>query len=177
MVFEPGSTLTDVALSTGLLIGRVVFQAERAVAQLVAAGSAPVVADAIIWDTIILDLLAGWAAGTPTRYTPTVAGWYEVSGGVGWASSSNQDVRGSSWALNGNTAGSGYRTVFGGRESGSSNATVLPAQTTVVPCNGTSDFIELVPIQDSGGSLNTNTGSGLRPNMIVKYAGPAGTAL
>lgn len=177
MVFEPGSTLTDVSLAVGNLIGRVVFAAARAAAQSISSTATPSSGNALSWDTIPLDILVGWSGANPTRYTPTVAGWYEVSGGVGFVSSTAGTLRGGSWAKSGAAAGLGHRSVVVTNATIANNSIVIPMQATSIECNGTTDYLELWAIQGSGGGLNTNASDGLRPNMIVTYKGPPGTNL
>lgn len=154
------------------LIGRVVFKATRTTTQAITTGTVGVAANALSWDQIDLDLLGGWSAGNPTRYTPPVAGWYTFDGGTAFnATATSGTMRGCSWLKN------GALLVGGNNRSQCDGAfpnTVIGADARqfAEEFNGTSDYIELAPFQDIGVNLGTATGS-LSSNIIVVYGGPS----
>jgi hypothetical protein len=171
--FLPGNRLTEERLNTGQMIGRLVLQLHQTVAQSISQQTTtPVVADALVWDTADLDLLGGWNSGVnPSRYTPTAAGWYELSGAVGYASSSGGTRRGGAWWLNGSLLASG-RTVVVTNSTVVSAQPTIPMRTVSVLLNGTTDYVELGGWQSSGGALNTATTASLRSSVGIKYVGP-----
>lgn len=120
---------------------------------------------ALTWPTPEFDLLTGWVVGQPTRYTPNVPGWYEVSGGIGYASNAT-GYRASLVAKNGTTV-TGSPIVL--PQSGTN--TVVPVRNTPVYCNGSSDYLTVCAYQNSGSAINTNASGGNHPSMTVTYLG------
>jgi hypothetical protein len=107
------------------------------------------VTTAMTWPTPAVDTYSGWASGTPTRYTPQVQGYYLAVGNVGFAANAT-GARSAQVAKNGATvanevslasAGSVFNTIVG--------------VTSLVFCNGTTDYLELNADQNSGGPINT----------------------
>jgi hypothetical protein len=79
------------------------------------------------------------------RFTPTEAGYYQISGGVQTAS-------------NGGTMALVYKNgseYARGSFPNSATVGVAGSISTLVYMNGTSDYVELYGFQSSGGSLNT----------------------
>lgn len=121
----------------------------------------------ITWNAIEHDKLGVMTAGAGS-YAPNVPGWYEFTGGVGFASSS-AGIRNIFWYQAGSAAdGSGATT----------NALTSPLATDVVArpfttfLNGASG-VALQAYQNSGGTLSTG-GSGTHMcSMTVKYLGPS----
>lgn len=168
MTNEPGSTITDVSLELNALVGRMVAWLWREAAQSISSNGTPQAANALSWDAVQLDLLGGWSAGQPTRYTPTVAGYYLPMGWVGFASSAGGEIRGSQWFLNGSAATPGQARIAATLATGTGGGPVRPRP---FPMNGTTDFIELIAVHNAGSNLNTATGSN-HPDMVVLYVGP-----
>lgn len=84
-IFYPGATPSIAADLNGKirdpltnLLGKTMFRARKTNAQVVAESTHQFVS----WNTIDEDPSTGWSAGTPTRYTAPVAGWYLVIGTV-----------------------------------------------------------------------------------------------
>lgn len=168
MVFEPGTTLTDVALQTGTSLGRLVAWLAREAAQSISTNGTPQAANALSWDAVYLDVWSGWSGATPTRYTATVAGYYLLLGHVGIAGDTTGTIRGSAWFVNGTAATPGQHRTAATPSSATSGAPVRPRP---VLLNGTTDYVELVPVHNANSSLNTSTGSN-HPDMSVYYVGP-----
>ncbi|MFM9634389.1 hypothetical protein ACKI10_43410 [Streptomyces galilaeus] len=151
------------------LIGRTVFAATRSISQTIPTG-AEVAANAISWDVIDLDVLGGWTAGQPTRYTITRSGWWVLKGSVAFNSSTAGTYRDCCWFING-----GLPT--GGR-SRALVSTAIAAVSLTVPARSrpmllaVGDYVQLVPSHNVGADLGTATGS-LRPDVSLTYAGPA----
>lgn len=170
-IVRPGQTGTDAVFNGGFMIGRLVFFATRDTTQSISSGLVPDTANALRWETVSLDLLDGWDAGTPNRYRPTIPGWYRCEGAAGLAANTTGGIRGIGWLRNGSLpAASGARPQVA---SGYSNATVtVDARALPLLFNGSTDYLELAPFQNSGAALDTATGS-IRPYVAVYYAGPA----
>jgi hypothetical protein len=105
---------------------------------------------AVTWPTPTVDTYSGWASGTPTRYTPQVAGYYLCIGNLGFAATSAVGARDAQIEKNGTTV----VNEVGVGNAGTSYSTVIGV-VSMVFCNGTSDYIELYANQNSGGALAT----------------------
>jgi hypothetical protein len=171
----PGQRLTANRLNSALLIGRLVFSAYRDVGQSISNTTVGETVNALSWDNVAYDVLGGWSAATPTRYRPPIAGWYRVTGtaSLQGATGGNPVLRGASWRLNGGlppaaTTRPWISTV------GTIPDTYLAFAAPDLPlqCNGSTDYIELCPFQNSGGAVSTATGS-TRPSISIYYAAPA----
>lgn len=105
-------------------------------------------------DTEVLDADGGHSTVTNTsRYTPTVPGLYLVFGSVGWPSTTAGDRR-LQIALNGGGV------IGSGAAFDPSNAVTSGMQTSgFVTCNGSTDYIEVMAAQASGGPLSTSAGA------------------
>lgn len=163
MVYKPGQTLTDAALNAGDE-NKVVFIALRAVAQAQGNG----VDTPLSWDTVTLDTLTGWAVGTPTRYTPSVPGWYKVSAKGSWATASSTSYRHCAVAKN-------AVIVPGGRAMltsawGAAIGMTMTSPTIAVACNGSTDYIEIHTGHNHGSAVNTDVGVAA-PIVTITYGG------
>jgi hypothetical protein len=168
-VLLPGQRLTGDRFNAAAAIGRLVFFAARDAAQSIADSTVGTTANALSWDNVILDLLGGWSAGSPTRYTPTEAGWYQLTGEAGFAGSASGARRGSSWLVNGALPVAATSVTHANTPT---NQTLsVPARNLPTDLDGSSDYVELSPFQNTGGALNTGTGS-LRCHIAIYYAGP-----
>jgi hypothetical protein len=102
----------------------------------------------VLFDTENFDTNNNFAS---SRFTPTVAGYYQISAGVSQAGTliANNNVLGihknGTWSVVGSTAGassnSGYWSVSG-----------------LLYMNGSTDYVEIYLYQNSGGTITTNTG-------------------
>lgn len=86
-----------------------------------------------------------------SRFTPTVAGYYQINGAIQISSAAQGLLisvykNGSEWK----------RGVWFGNASSIGNQSTV---STIVYCNGSTDYIEIYGYQASGVSDNTNTGS------------------
>ena len=89
---------------------------------------------------------------TNYRFTPTVAGYYQVNGAMGLGTAVNN----CQLAIYKN--GSNYK---GGNESGSVNLSAYAVTVnSLVYLNGSTDYIELYGYQGSGSTINTSAGIG-----------------
>ena len=146
------------------LPGTLVGNLKQTVAQNIAGDTTNV---AITFQSVELDLLAGYAAGTPSRYTPTVPGWYAVTGGVSF--STNATGYRAGCARKNGAVVTGSSAIVG--PSGSN--TVVALRETPVYCNGTTDYLEVGGFQSSGAIIATNLSFSNGPSMTVKYLGVA----
>lgn len=134
----------------------------RAIAQSIS--NAAVTPDAISWDTVTKDSAGGFAAGNPTRYTAQRAGWYQLSGGVGFAANAT-GIRTAQFTKNG-TSIVGTQTKLLAVSGGI--VTAVPAWTVQVEL-AIGDYVELRAFQNSGAGLNTSTETENRPTMHVRW--------
>jgi hypothetical protein len=164
----PGKRATADLINAIAAIGRTMFVAFRDASQSISDGTNPDAANAISWDNIESDLLGGWSASQPTRWTPPIAGRYMLTGGVAFMASTAGTTRGASWLVNGSVvAGSTARPVI----SVSNEVCTAEARSLPVELDG-DDYVQLVAIQETGGALNTATASN-RPFISVTYVGPS----
>jgi hypothetical protein len=99
-----------------------------------------------------------------SRITPTIPGRYLVAGVANWAVST-AGARNSIVRLNGSATVSGSSVTV--PAAGSAFATGVPTGTVTVFLNGSTDYVELVVDQNSGGNLNTIAGnSGLMVQWV-----------
>lgn len=90
-------------------------------------------------------------ASNPSRVTPTVAGYYRFTGTV-WFATATTPVRTSiQWRVNSSAGATGpvIEDAFNGRQHSS------PMSTAIIAFNGTTDYVELMALQDSSGNINT----------------------
>lgn len=170
MTYEPyyaGQRLTTSLLNESDRIGRPIFKATRDAAQSISSNATAQAANAISWDNVMVDLMGGWSAGNPTRWTAPKACYVTLLGGVGFASSAAGTVRGASWFLNGAAFLASGATPIANVPA----AVVATADARALPVLlAAGDYIELIPVQNSGAALNTATPNG-RPYAAILYGG------
>lgn len=168
-----GSTTWETVASTALAPGTVVAVLRRNTTVSLTSTTSSATSTAIPWNVEDLDKLNCWSSGTnPTRYTPNLAGWYTFTGMVSFAAATGGTVRGTAWRKNGAAFdGNVSRAhVFPTGTFGGVTATAN-AMTVTLNMNGTTDYVELAGLQDSGAALDTSTG-GFDPRFTAVYAGP-----
>lgn len=170
--FRPGNRLTEERLNQGMLIGRLVARLHRQTAQSISSSAAPQVADAIVWEERELDLLNGWDDSVnPSQFVPTVPGWYEFTGLIGYTSDTG-NRRGAMFAVNGSLTGiTGAHVTIAPSGGFQSVISGIPAATATVFMNGSTDYVQLLGHQSTGDPLNTSTTTRFMPTMSVKYVG------
>jgi hypothetical protein len=112
-------------------------------------------------DTTVIDTDGGHSnTVNPSRYTATVPGNYLVIGTSAWAAS-NAGYRRTRIALNGNAQH--------GATGFDQNQVVTSAGLAIslLPMNGTTDYVEVQGAQNSGGALNTVSASDFCPSLVV----------
>ncbi len=87
-----------------------------------------------------------------TRVTPTRAGWYRFNGAV-WFEALSTPVK---TAATFRKSGTLLAPINEDAASVRAHARLV---SMLISCNGTTDYVELVGLQDSAGTDNTNTGS------------------
>lgn len=113
---------------------------------------------AIAFDTAVIDRQGGWTSSpNPSRFKPTLAGWYEVSGMVGYASDATPSgTKRARWFFNGATIDGGFVQNYASLNTLSSQ---LVAPSIPIQFNGTTDYVELMARQSSGAAMDTTIGS------------------
>ena len=111
-----------------------------------------------------------WFNPTNGRFTPQLAGFYELSGGVAWVQTTETNgLRQAMFRLNGVTILSSlcaYTTA--GRGGITVSADCKP---TVAYFNGSTDFAELAALQNSGYTLNISYSSNDWSRFAATYQG------
>lgn len=153
----------------GLAPGRIVFKAFLKTTQSISNDASPQAANALAWTDVDHDPYTGWVSTVPTRWAAPYTGWYTLSGMVGLAGSSGGTVRGACWFVNGSGADGGLGREVAGSWSATYTTVVAPTLPVLLEAG---DYVELVAVQNSGGSLNT-TSSGIGASyMAATYGGP-----
>lgn len=156
--FKSGQVLTDAILNARDITGTLVYSAAKAGTQSVSSATFT----AVIFDAPTVDTLGVYSAGTPTRFTPNVAGNYVINGGI---------------AITASTAGRRIIAVYknGTRisineffPSNTGGEARIPLPVTTTYLNGSTDYIEAIIYQNSGGSLTTVANE---VYLFVTYAG------
>ena len=117
------------------------FSASQSVSQ---TGIATSTYTKITFTTVDFDTATNFSS---SRFTPTVAGYYQVNAAVSWASGANNSNLITAIYKNGSI----YRNAYGVNTTAGSGATI----SGLVYCNGTTDYIEIYGWQGSGGALAT----------------------
>jgi hypothetical protein len=115
----------------------------------------------VTMDVETLDSDAGHSTVTNTnRYTPTVPGTYLVMGTVAFAGSATTQ-RAARLTLNGTV-------IVGAAAAGACGSSWwCGTAMDLIPCNGTTDWVEVQASQDSGGTINTYTGTDFNSALRV----------
>ena len=126
------------------------------------------VTTAITFTTEDIDTHNGHSTSSNTsRYTCQLAGTYQLSGGIGWASST-AGARKAWWRKNG-TDINGSESVADSDISG----VISTIARTILVDLAVNDYVELVGTQESGGNLNTAVTATQQPSMSVRMVTPA----
>lgn len=166
--FAAGQKVTAGTLDLNLMIGKLVFSAVLAASQTITTG-AETTANACAWDTVAYDELGAWTAGSPTRWTCPLAGWWTVSGGVSFNGSASGSQRDAIWFINGANFTAGRARTYA---ETSISAVPLTVEARTMPLLlAVGDYVQLVPVHNIGSSIGTATGT-LAPYMAVTYSGP-----
>lgn len=144
------------------LLNRPHAELRQTVAQSLTTG----VTAAVTFDVEDIDNDPSGAGGHSTsvntsRYTAVYPGWYQVSGGVGFAANVNGQ-RAAVWAVNG-TLLNGAQVM---EQATSASNNKVPARTKLVFL-GVGDYVELHALQTSGGALNTAVVASEQSSMTV----------
>lgn len=103
-----------------------------------------------------------------TRITPTKAGYYRLTGQVNIvAGTALVQILG---LLRKN--GANVDPLMPWRPDAASNAATCAIVTAMVSMNGTTDYVELICQQNSGGAINTNAAAGQRSVFELEYRSP-----
>lgn len=100
-----------------------------------------------------------------SRFTAPITGWYKLSGGVSFAA--NATGRRACWWNKNGAQVSGSQVTVPAVANGT--VTVVPARSMVVQLTAGTDYVELIPFQDSGSTLGTSATPGEQPTMTVEF--------
>ncbi|MER7798995.1 hypothetical protein ABTX71_01555 [Streptomyces parvulus] len=165
--WQPGMVQTEARLNLAAMTGAVVFLANRGTGQTIPSGGDSG-SNALQWDEITTDLLGGWSASTPTRWTCPLAGWWKLEGAVAFNASAGGNTRECVWYINGGGASMGRARTFGGTMA---SVPVTVEARTLHRRLDVGEYVELVPAHNAGANLDTATGT-YRPFLSASYGGP-----
>lgn len=142
------------------LLAPPIFQGRQTVAQTLTTA----VFAAVTLDAEDVDSAGGHSTVTNTsRYVAQYAGWYDVAGGIGYASNATSyragDLRTNGTALNGTQSNIVALT---------SSVSNVGLPTTLVFLN-VSDYVEMFALQNSGGNLNTSVTTTTQSRMSARW--------
>lgn len=124
---------------------------------------------AVQWTVADYDKLGGFnIASQATRYTMTLPGRYEFTGGCSFAANST-GYRAVRWAINNATYNASSVVV----PAAAVQPTVVPARTITYVCVTPGDYIEMVTQQNAGSALSPDVTVENQPLLAVKYLGAA----
>jgi hypothetical protein len=101
---------------------------------------------------------------TNYRFTPTVAGYYQINSCVAGDAVTNTNI----WTMA--IAKNGTRIASGSQAANNVNNGQASMCSFIVYCNGSTDYIEIFAIQTSGTNINTSTGIGTFFNGFLARA-------
>lgn len=121
---------------------------------------------AVNFDAEDIDSHGGHSTSVNTsRYTAQIAGWYQCTGAVSFASNAT-GRRGVWWQKNGADV-TGSETAFVAAGTG---VITIPARVKLIQL-AVGDYVQMLAFQDSGGALNTSvTFAVQQPSMHVRLA-------
>lgn len=122
---------------------------------------------ALTFDSTVVDSDGGHSNVTNnSRYTAKTPGWFQFTGGASFAVNATGS-RGTQWSKTGVLTGLGAQALsFSGTAA---VTTSVPAKMIFLPMNGTTDYVELLAFQSSGGALNTSVAAPDGGNMLVRW--------
>lgn len=124
------------------------FSAYANAAQTLTSGTATKIAV----NTKNFDTNTNFDAATNYRFTPTVAGYYQINAGIAWNSGTNNTVSNAMIYKNGSV----WRTTYNLNQSGGSGAFI----SDLVYLNGSTDYVEFWVTQASGANMTTYVTNG-----------------
>lgn len=123
---------------------------------------------AVQWLSEVADTYNGHSTSSnPSRYIGQAPGYYWVSGAVCYTGNTSGSRK--AWiAVNGTALG--YTNVQGPPCLSSSDAATLSLPATLVYLNGSTDYVEIYALQNSGASINLNPGATNCSSISVAWA-------
>ena len=112
-------------------------------------------------NTVEFDTASAYDNSTNYRFTPLVAGYYQVNLSVSGIGASGAAVYGSIYKNGSNFKESGF---YAGTSTGIDDFNAVV--TSVISMNGTTDYVEVFATQNSGSTLNSGVGS---PAYVDNY--------
>lgn len=156
---ENAAFLNSVRDALSFLLNKPQAQLYQSASQSIASGAFT----AITFDQTLVDTYGGHSNTTNnSRYTAQVAGWYSVSGGIGYLTNAT-GARGAVIYKN----GAALTQATGSITAASSVLHVAMAGEFLIQL-AVGDYVELYAFQSSGGALST-AGSGYYPYFYVRW--------
>lgn len=168
--FAAGQRVTADGLNIAVEVGMVVYRAARNAAQNLTTGL-DLIGNALAWDTVDLDRFNAGPSGGSTWTAPS-AGWWTLAGAASFVAATGGTLRDAAWFINGSLIVSGRARAIIAAAGAVPNTPVTAEMRTLPMFLNIGDTVQVVPSQDSGGTITT-TGGSLRPFISVTYSGPA----
>lgn len=168
--FAAGQRVTADGLNIAVEVGMVVYRAYRNAAQNITTGI-DLIGNALVWDTVDLDRLNAGPSGGSTWTAPS-AGWWTLAGSSSFTAATGGTLRDATWFINGVLISAGRARAVAASAGAIPNILLSAEMRTLPQLLNIGDTVQIVPSQDSGGTLTT-TGGSLKPFISVTYSGPA----
>ena len=162
-IFTASNVNTFVSNVLAFLMTPPLLQCRQIVAQSIASASSPGTALTFTAEDVDSTTTMHSTSTNTSRGVALYPGWYQLSGGCGFAANAT-GARGGIWNINGSALNGGNTLV----PTTASGGCWVPYRTIFGFCNVT-DFVELFATQTSGGALNTSATNTEQPLMAMKW--------
>jgi hypothetical protein len=108
----------------------------------------------VTYPTSLYDTTGGMYNSSTSRFTPTVAGYYQVNAFFEYYSTGSTAVR----SINIYKNGGNYRRSQ--QQTAATNANTLAFVSAIIYMNGSTDYLEIYAYQSTGGSLSNASSNG-----------------
>jgi hypothetical protein len=114
----------------------------------------------VTYPTSLYDTTGGMYNSSTSRFTPTVAGYYQVNAFFEYYSSGSTAAR----SITINKNGGSYRRSQ--QQTAATNANTLAFVSAIIYMNGSTDYLEIYAYQSTGGSLSNASSNGQNYNCF-----------
>lgn len=126
---------------------------------------------ALTWQTEDVDPYS-WhnPSVNPTRITPTYPGWYRGWYSVGWPGTGGGSFR--LGYIRKNASTTDLRARHDSRPTSNGYTKRFAGVPFFIPMNGTTDYFEIMVLQDTGAAMTTNSTANIQSELFLRYWAP-----